>query len=326
MGVYSRLMLIWLSPVLSIALASQMPIGPNISGKPTDPPCEGAAIDQNYCYRCHSKTAPMMDFGFDLWRVDDLIIGPENYNSSNHAKLNCLDCHGFTWPFFPHSDATLVGGRDMACLECHKDQKKFGKYRFGTIEQEFHQSVHGKRLQEFSCLSCHDPHKFDIPDPDREIRVTVEHSNNICLKCHLSSALFSNLTNRPRPVLEESHDWLPNPQSHWDHVRCVECHTPHEAEFSHRILKAKSAERLCVMCHTRDSILLTTLYKHRINENRERAGFTNSVVFNEAYIIGMTRNVYLDWASNLLFLCTVLGIMCHALLRIVASKRRKHGK
>jgi hypothetical protein len=273
--------------------------------------------------------ASLAHLNADGWRAEDLFIDSQAYAVSNHSKLNCLDCHSYGLAIFPHSYAARNADRDekLSCVGCHEESKPIEKFDFSSIEQDFNQSVHQEKLPGlFSCFSCHNPHRFDIPDPDKEIRITVADSNDRCHKCHQSSIRFEGLTSRTRPQLGQSHDWLPNPNLHWEHVRCVECHTPHEKEFSHRILAASTAERMCEQCHTRNSILLTTLYRHRTTESRRNTGFVNSVVFNDAYIIGMTRNIFFDWLSNIIFALVLLGVLGHALLRLMMSRRRRNDK
>ncbi len=289
-------------------------------------PCEGADIDKDYCFRCHSNTTQLINVISELWRVEDMLVEPAKYARSNHAELNCLECHAYTWPFFPHQES--VRNLRLSCLQCHQGEDKFAKFRFHYIEQQYNRSVHEENLPDtFSCFSCHDPHEFDIADPDDEIRYTIENSNRLCRKCHASLAEIAILTTRKLPRLEEGHSWLPGPDLHWKHVRCVECHTPHEEHFSHRILSAKTAERMCEKCHTKDSILLTKLYKHRVSETKQNYGFVNMAVFNDAYIIGMTRNIYLDWAFLAFIGLVVMGVGGHAGLRIITWKwRKKHGK
>jgi hypothetical protein len=317
-------MLTLLSSFILIALVS----GTSSTDIPPDALCERDEEDHSYCLRCHSM-ASLAHLNAEGWRAEELFIDPRAYAISNHSKLNCLDCHTYGLAVFPHSYAARNADRheEMSCVGCHVERAPIEKFHFPSIEQQFRQSVHQERLPGmFSCFSCHDPHRFDIPDLDKNIRFTVESSNDRCIRCHLSSVRFDELTSRPLPQLRQSHNWLPNPQLHWKHVRCVECHTPHEREFSHRILPSSTAERMCEQCHTRNSILLTTLYRHRTTESRQNTGFINSVVFNEAYIIGMTRNIFFDWVSNILFALVLLGISGHAILRATMSRRRKNDK
>jgi predicted CXXCH cytochrome family protein len=133
---------------------------------------------------------------------------------------------------------------------------------------------------------------------------------------------MAGLTDRKFPDLETSHAWLPNTERHWARARCVECHTPHGARISHEILGAKTAERNCVECHSRDSILMTQLYKHRAGESREKLGFVNAAVLNDAYIIGATRNRILDWLGFGLVGFVSAGVFGHGLGRWAAGRRR----
>lgn len=286
--------------------------------------CEGEEADAEYCFRCHSNSAQLIEVISENWRAEDLLIAPLEYAQSNHGELSCLDCHAYTWPFFPHQEQ--VRSQNLSCLGCHKGQKKFHKFQFTHIENEYALSVHNQKLAgDFSCFSCHDPHSFRIHIDD-EIHHTVEESNQICRRCHLSPSRFADLTKRDLPVLRQSHNWLPSAELHWQHVRCIECHTPHGKRVSHRILAAKQAERKCEQCHTQNSILVSKLYEHRVKEAKENYGFANAAVFNDAYIIGMTRNIYLDWLFLGLSVMVVLGIAFHGTLRIVMARRRKHGK
>jgi hypothetical protein len=40
----------------------------------------------------------------------------------------------------------------------------------------------------------------------------------------------------------------------------------------------------------------------------------------------MTRNIVLDWVSNILFALVLLGVGGHAMLRVIMSRRRKDDK
>jgi len=284
--------------------------------------CEGDEIDARYCNRCHAATEQIDAVFGDYWRAEDLLIDPAKFADSSHAELDCLDCHAFTWPFFPHPEGSYAA--DLSCLDCHRARRLHGRFDFDEITRQFERSIHVRKLRgRFSCDSCHDPHVFAAADENSEIRAVVQSSNEACTRCHASRTLFSELTDRKFPLLETSHDWLPRPELHWKHVRCVECHTPDETKFSHEVQSAESSGRFCEKCHSKDSVLLSKLYRHRVNENKERYGFTNSIVFNDAYIIGMTRNEVMDRLFSILLAVVVLFVVGHAVLRAVAARRRK---
>jgi hypothetical protein len=65
------------------------------------------------------------------------------------------------------------------------------------------------------------------------------------------------------------------------------------------------------------------LYRHRLEEERETAGFINTLILNEAYVIGATRNRYLDAGFGLVAAAVVGGIALHGLARWVAALRRR---
>jgi hypothetical protein len=291
-------------------------------GAQVQTPCEGAEVGVDYCAVCHAGTAQLYDVVTDLWRIDDLVIDFDAYRKSSHKKLNCLDCHAFTWPFFPHPDHAAMPAR--SCLGCHRNQERFRPYRFQEIAKEMNASVHQvKRVEDFDCFSCHNPHMFKLPDPKAATQLTISQSNETCIHCHQTGE-FDFVPTRPKErPLDASHSWLPKPKLHWKHVRCIECHTPNRQNLSHRILSATEAERNCEACHSQNSILLTKLYEHRVSENKRRFGFVNSIAFNDAYIIGMTRNVVLDGIFLALFGLVVFGVSIHAALRLLAALRRK---
>ena len=111
-------------------------------------------------------------------------------------------------------------------------------------------------------------------------------------------------------------------------MRCVECHTPVSKKvMSHEILPAEKAEKRCVACHSADSTLRLRLYKHMVSEERSRVGFVNSMILNEAYVIGATRNVYLDLALGIFAAVVVFIIVLHSILRIIAAwvRSRRNG-
>jgi hypothetical protein len=60
---------------------------------------------------------------------------------------------------------------------------------------------------------------------------------------------------------------------------------------------------------------MTKLYKHEKEKSREKLGFINGTLLSDAYVVGTTRNVYLDSISYTIFGITLLGIMIHGFLR-----------
>ncbi|MEO5367160.1 MAG: cytochrome c3 family protein [Magnetococcus sp. WYHC-3] len=273
------------------------------------------------CVRCH--TMPNLGFRDPDLGERRFTLSPEAFEDSNHKKMDCDECHNplfQTWPHPPEARKEQLG-----CLNCHDEYARFRK-RFAQVGEEFKESVHYAKLgDKMTCFSCHDPHAFRVARQQQSIADIIAQDNGYCLNCHRSTQRFAALTRRTLPVLEVAHAWLPNLAMHWQKVRCIECHTPHQAETSHRILGARQAERRCVACHSKDSILLTKLYKFSgKGEQGAKAGFANAGLMENAYLIGSTRNDFLDWFSAILLGMTVLGVGGHGVMRFLTSRLRRN--
>lgn len=278
----------------------------------------------NDCLRCHG----METLGYQdrtTGRLVNLHVDKAAFLDSNHKGLRCLDCHQEGYEKHPHTEKAKA--ETLYCLNCHDDPKnpKFANYRFKEVETQFKKSIHfEKHGDKFTCFSCHKPHAFVVAKNQAATVRIIAQDNGMCLNCHASPARFTDLTTKRKiPDLDTAHVWLPNTQLHWSKVRCVECHTPHGERISHEILGAKRAERNCAACHTRDSILMTQLYKYRASESRDKFGFINASILNEAYIIGATRNEFLDWLGLLLVGSVTLGVSGHGVGRWIAARRRR---
>ncbi|MEN8216520.1 MAG: cytochrome c3 family protein [Pseudomonadota bacterium] len=255
-----------------------------------------------YCLRCHGmETLAYRDT--ITGKVVNLYVNPQQYRQSNHKRLECTTCHTADYSHYPHPD----NSENLYCLDCHKDDPKFTPYRFTEIEQAFKNSIHAIQFPtEFSCFSCHDPHQFKVSRVGEDISEIVRYDNEICLNCHASLLI--------------SHQWLPNQTLHWRSIRCIECH------FSHKILPAKESVKNCVECHSKEATLLSRLYKYRSQEDLQKTGWFNKAVFNNAYIIGMSRNETIDRWSLIILVLTICGLFAHGLGRFLATKARSHKK
>lgn len=273
------------------------------------------------CLACHSEAGLHALSRPDVNKAElaGRMVDPEAFRQSNHANVECVACHVSGFKEFPHAEKAKK--QINWCDECHTRQ-------FLRIEDQFLKSVHAKKAKEqpgaFTCVTCHDPHVFLKASHFSTTRQAVKQDNAMCLQCHASDQRFAQLSKDPRPNLDKIHDWLPNTPLHWAAVRCVECHTPvSQSILSHEILPAEKAEKNCVACHSANSTLRVRLYRHLVEQERETAGFINSVILNEAYVIGATRNRYLDLAFGLAAAVTVGGIALHGLARFLAGLRRR---
>ena len=292
--------------------------------KPIDPAeLEKIKAANGQCLDCHSEEgfASGRHPEFSRQAIEEHFVDPDTFEASNHGHVECVACHVTGFTKFPHLEPPSTATN--FCDECHTRI-------FLRIEDQFLKSVHAQDLSEkFTCTTCHDPHVFRQETHFSQVREAVAQDNGMCLGCHEDPEKFAIYSLEEPPDLAEIHDWLPNIRTHWDSVRCVECHTPEPGKVvSHEILAANRAERDCVACHSVESSLRVRLYRHRVAEEREKAGFLNSVIMNEAYVIGATRNRYLDLASFILSGVVVAGIALHGLGRLVAAwvrRRRSRG-
>jgi nitrate/TMAO reductase-like tetraheme cytochrome c subunit len=293
-------------------------------GQEPEPVVASSGSTTEYCLRCHAM--PTLGHASELGKIRNIAVDPEGYRNSVHSTRNCTFCH-YGFNNFPHAEKALARAKPK-CTNCHRGEK-FADWGFDVVQKEFAESVHAKKLEgKFGCFSCHDAHLFNPSRRDKEsprpIREVVAASNAICLSCHQDTvAMTANFAVATRP-LETTHAFLPERELHWAAVRCLDCHTPvNNRMVSHQVLPKEQAVRNCVECHSQESRLLTKLYHHRVQEERQRAGFLNSVVLNDAYLIGMTRNKYLDWLSFAMAAFTALGIGLHIVGRYLASRKEK---
>jgi hypothetical protein len=278
------------------------------------------------CLRCHS----MATIGYQdpqSGMLKNLSVIPGNFYNSNHKNLECTQCHPLEFATFPHPPK--LKNKDLYCLNCHQENSKLFKYSFKSIEKDFKESVHYQKFgNKFSCFNCHDPHSFKINARiNTEIKKTVLYDNHICLECHNNETKIANFTKELIPDLNTSHQWLPHKDLHWKSVRCIDCHTEQStAGVSHKILPKEKALKNCVECHSSNSILAQSLYKFQTKEDRDKVGFINAVILNNSYVIGATRNYYLNLLSFIIFGITLITLAIHGLMRWNSKKRNTNEK
>ncbi|MGC1391184.1 MAG: hypothetical protein WA816_09110, partial [Bacteroidales bacterium] len=122
--------------------------------------------------------------------------------------------------------------------------------------------------------------------------------------------------------LIEKHDWLPNQTAHFANVRCIECHTQinNNIQVSHLILPKEQAVKRCNECHSKNSILMASLYKFESKAQR-RDGFFNGIILNSSYVIGANRNEYLNLLSLIILIVVIGIIVIHIIFRIRKNKQ-----
>jgi hypothetical protein len=171
---------------------------------------------------------------------------------------------------------------------------------------------------------CHDPHTYHISARSNEnLEEFIQYDNEICLSCHANISKYQLLTNLDNPNILDKHGWLPNQGLHFKSVRCIECHAEINEDLlvAHNVQTKDKAVKRCVECHSKNSVLLTSLYKMQFTDQRSITGFSNAAILDEAYIIGANRNYYLNRLSIGLFGLVILFIAAHAILRLTLKAR-----
>jgi hypothetical protein len=285
--------------------------------------------DNETCLTCHGEN---IYHYYNDWTERDVkkmmnpfyVIDSSAFYAGTHHQFKCIDCHSGDYVTFPHP-GELRFEPVYTCMDCHGDDESYAKYHFEEIDEEFLNSVHSPdSIADFSCWNCHDPHSFRLNvRTGKSIKEIVSYANEVCFACHTNKDKFELMSDETRGELIASHDWLPNQSLHFSSVRCIECHnqTNDSLLVAHRVLPADQAVRKCAECHSQNSLLLSTLYKHQVIESRSEEGLFNAVIVNEAYVIGANRSYLLNIISIAIFVLTLGGIAIHALLRKIIKPR-----
>lgn len=246
-------------------------------------------------------------------------------HTSVHKAFSCTDCHSPEYETFPHSGELRMEEK-YACIDCHGGDDDYAKYNFEGIEEAFMESVHYKANDEkFNCWMCHDPHGYQLGlRTDESIKNVVSLSNQMCLSCHDNKFKYGLLSDELPKNVSDIHAWLPNQVNHFNKVRCIDCHTKVEDDVlvSHKILPKTEALRNCVQCHSVNSVLMESLYAHRVEQSREKSGFINATILNEGYMIGANRNTTLNVVSVVIFGLLIIGLGIHLILRLTLLKKK----
>lgn len=295
----------------------------------------GYSIAQSYqnaqkhqCLKCHSsQTYSFLNSvkGKDEKRLMNpyFILDTIALKAGVHKQFDCTDCHSSEYGTYPHK-AELKLQPLSTCLDCHGGDASFASYKFEKIEQEFKKSVHFQVYGDnFTCSKCHSQHTYRATarTSDNVLEI-VDYSNKMCLLCHNDMKRYKLVSGHENPKLVQVHDWLPNQELHFAHVRCIECHTEvvDSLNVSHNIHGRDKALRKCVECHSANSRLKASLYKYQNLQKRSEKGGINTVLANESYIIGSHQIPFLKILSIIIFLLTLSGIIIHSVSRIIKKK------
>ncbi|PKL85406.1 MAG: hypothetical protein CVV22_08330 [Ignavibacteriae bacterium HGW-Ignavibacteriae-1] len=245
--------------------------------------------------------------------------------SGNSDAAVCVDCHGAHKLQKASVPTSSVHKNNIAelCGKCH-----------GDITKEYIHSVHGRAIkfgvgESPTCTFCHGEHNITaVPHIEKQVftetgmkfDVMVDNQMVWCISCHSDKAM---MTRRGLLTIEEAHKWLPAAPTHYNTVRCVDCHSSYDPpNLSHNILNREETINKCEECHSQNSVLMSKLYVHEKEKSRNQLGFVNGTLLSNAYVIGTTRNIYLDVTSGIIFVFTVFGIFIHGFLRFRSRKTR----
>ena len=328
-AIYMKRTMIFIAPV--ILLVTLLAINPISSQTPVDESQrEYEYLEENQeCLKCHGQT---YYYYYNDWVERDIkermnpyyIIDSAEFYVSNHWNFRCVDCHSEDYKEFPHAGELRMEPM-YECADCHEGDDHYSQYNFEKINEEFHKSVHSsKHSAEFTCWMCHNPHTYKINARSNEnMEEFIQYDNEICLSCHANVSKYQLLTTLDNPNILNTHEWLPNQGLHFKSVRCIECHTEINDSIlvAHNVQPKEKAVKRCVDCHSKNSMLLTSLYKMQFTDQRSITGFSNASILDEAYIIGANRNIYLNRLSIGLFCFVLLFIALHAVLRLTIKAK-----
>jgi len=261
----------------------------------------------------------------------DTIIDPDRYAQSVHGSLECDTCHADGFAKFPH-EAKRTDAPE--CMTCHVGVDT-PPYDFVHIQEGVQQSIHAQIAGgDFACTNCHSPHYFVPATRMSDSPSAVRIANEPCLRCHAEGDAGG--AGRPSVIkLATPHQWLPHWQLHLLNAPCIACHTTREQRADaadpkleaqrtlHIILPKDQALRDCVGCHSQNSVLVSKLYAYLSWKERAERGWLNAVLFNNAYLVGATRNRWLDWATLALTSMTVVGVAIHGTGRWLCARLRR---
>jgi len=283
--------------------------------------------DNERCFKCHGQstyeyTNENLGRQVKAMMFSELLIDRNKFYEANHKGFSCTDCHSEEYTKFPHA-GELRMEQSYNCMDCHGGDEKFSQFNFETIESEYKKSTHFKLEAEgFTCWDCHNPHDYKINIRNSSnVKEAILYDNNICLKCHSNYNQFQLLSEREEINILQKHEWLPDQESHFKNVRCIECHAEINDTIlvSHLINTVEKAVKRCNECHSRNSLLMSSLYKFESKEQR-KDGFFNGIIMNESYVIGANRNQYLNNLSFITAILLITAIIIHIIFRII----RKH--
>ncbi len=281
---------------------------------------------EKLCLDCHLQhpDGSKSKYAKTLVNYDKSVHGIAIARGNSKAAI-CVDCHGAHRLEKASVTTSRINKQNIhnVCGKCHQD-----------ITGEYMQSVHGQGVMKGfkdapTCTFCHGEHNIaavpDVPEQaftksGMKFNVVINNKMVFCVSCHSDEKMMKKYN---ISTVEETHSWMPSQIKHWETVRCVDCHSSHQLPSkNHNILPPEQTIKQCEECHSKNSKLINMLYIHEKKQSRMKYGFVNGTLLSDAYVIGTTRNVYLDNLSIIIFGLTFFGIGIHGFLRWKSKKIR----
>jgi DmsE family decaheme c-type cytochrome len=175
-------------------------------------------------------------------------------------KTNKTDASKQIKPYEQPSDQSLYVGSET-CKTCHEDMPSQGFFKNFENSPHFATTLDTtKGAQWQGCEACHGPGKAHVDGGGDKAKIftfkdaSAREISARCLECHQYGEEHSNYG-------RSAH--LQN------NVGCTDCHDPHHAKESQRLLKEKQP-LLCYGCHLETKQQFTRPFHHRVNEGLVR--------------------------------------------------------
>ena len=231
-----------------------------------------AATDDRICIFCHTAhtSSPIAP----LWNRRNPGAIYTTYSSStatalpgqpNGSSLICLSCHDGTIALgdvlaggtitMAGGVTTMPAGRSLLGTDLSDDHPISFQYTSALAAANgeladpntLTGAVKLDSTGQLQCTSCHDPHN----DVNGQFLVVDNRGSTLCETCHLKA----NWTNSPHNTSTSTWNGVapdPWPNSTYTTVAdngCGNCHTPHAAGQSQRLLNSAAEEQTCFNCH-----------------------------------------------------------------------------
>lgn len=233
-----------------------------------------ATAESQVCIFCHtphnsSTTAP-------LWNRQDpgLFYTPYNSSTTNAtigqptgASVLCLSCHDGTIALgkvlsrptvieMANGVTTMPAGSTNLTTDLSNDHPVSFNYTSALVNQRNGELVDPGTLNglvkldnngQMQCTACHDPHNND----NGKFLVKSNQGGALCETCHLKTG-WANASHNNSNATWNGVGPDPWPTASWSTVQenaCLNCHTPHNAGSTERLLNYQVEEDNCTACH-----------------------------------------------------------------------------